>query len=51
LIEGVLRIVLTDGPKRAFIPGLRVLAALYPGRPLLGIRDFGQAGVVRMVEL
>jgi hypothetical protein len=37
----VLRIVHTDSPERAFIPGLPVSAALQPGKPVPGIRNLG----------
>jgi hypothetical protein len=51
LSEGVLRIVLTDGPEKAFIPGLQVSAALQPGQPLLSILKLGPAGVGVLPEV
>jgi len=47
----VLKIVLTDGPERVFIPGLQALVARQPGQPLPGILNLGQAGVGVLPEV
>jgi hypothetical protein len=42
--DGVLRIVLTEGPERALIPGLWESAARQPGQPLPSVIEFREAG-------
>jgi len=42
--DDVLRIVLTDGPDRAVIPGLWVSTARQPGQPLPSVIEFREAG-------